>query len=93
VFSVRQELNFIHVMQRHPNSIDFKVVQASSEPSRRPAQIGCPHCRLFGTTLLNVYINELPSAENDNIVVVSMYSDDTNAIAPSGNNLNLVHTH
>jgi hypothetical protein len=38
-------------------------------------------------------MNELFSVENDNIVAVLMYSDDTNASAPTGKNLKLVHTH
>jgi hypothetical protein len=34
--------------------------------------------------LFNIYINDIPSVENDNNVAVSMYADDTNVTVRSG---------
>jgi hypothetical protein len=53
-------------------------VYGSSHSSRRPIRAGAPQGSLLGPTLFNIYINDIPSIENDPNVAISIYADDTN---------------
>jgi hypothetical protein len=50
----------------------------NSYSSLRPIQAGLSQGSLHGSTLFNIYINDIPSVENDSNVAIAVYADDTN---------------
>jgi hypothetical protein len=56
----------------------------NSYTSLRPVQEGVPQGSLLGPTLFSVYINDIPSVENDSNVAISVYADDTTISVRSG---------
>jgi hypothetical protein len=46
--------------------------------SLRPIQAAVPHGSIPGQTLFNMYINDMPTVENDSNIAMSVYADDTN---------------
>jgi hypothetical protein len=69
---------FIHIIHNYLNNRAFTVVHGNSESTRRPIRAGVPQGSPLEPVLFNIYINDIPSVENDNNVAVSMYADDTN---------------
>jgi hypothetical protein len=57
----------------------------NSYSSLRPIQAGVPQGNLFGPTLFCIYINNIPSVENNSNVAISVYAVDTNISVRSGN--------
>jgi hypothetical protein len=74
VSSIRYELVFI----------SQKTAFLNSYSNLRPIQAGVPQGSLLGPTLFNVYINDIPSVQNDANVAISVYADDTNISVRSG---------
>jgi hypothetical protein len=58
--------------------------KGNSYSSLRPIQAGVPQCSFLGPTFFNIYINDIPSVENDSNVTISVYADDTNISVRSG---------
>jgi hypothetical protein len=52
--------------------------------SLRPIQAGVPQGSLVGPTLINIYINDIPSVEVDSNIAISFCADDTNVSVRSG---------
>jgi hypothetical protein len=59
-------------------------MQQNSYSSLRPIQAGIPQGNLLGSTLFNINITDIPSAENDTNIAISVYADDTNINVLSG---------
>jgi hypothetical protein len=72
---------FIHIIHNYLNNRAFTVVHGNFESTRRPIRAGVPKGSLLGPVLFNIYINNIPSIENDINVTVSMYADGTNVTA------------
>jgi hypothetical protein len=60
----------------------FSITHGSCYSSLHHA--GVPQGSLLGPTIFNIYINDIPSVENDHNVVISVYADDTNNSVRSG---------
>jgi hypothetical protein len=56
----------------------------NSDSSLHSIQAGLPQGSLLEPTLFNIYINDIPSVENDSNVAISVYVDDTNISVRSG---------
>jgi hypothetical protein len=52
--------------------------------SLRPNQAGVPQDTLLGPTVFNMYINDIPTVENDSNIAMWVYADDTNISVWSG---------
>jgi hypothetical protein len=60
------------------------LTNRNSYLSLRPIQAEVPQGSLFESTLFKIYINDIPSVENDCNVAISVYADDTNINVRSG---------
>jgi hypothetical protein len=56
----------------------FYVTYGNSYSSLRSIQAGVPQGSLLGPTLFSIYINDIPSVQNDPNMSISVYADDTN---------------
>jgi hypothetical protein len=74
----------IQTIHNNLQNSSFSAMRRSSYSSLRPIETGEPQNSLLGPTLFHVYINEIPTAENDCNVTISVYADDTNISARSG---------
>jgi hypothetical protein len=79
---IRPHFRFIihNYLQNRP----FLVSYGNFYSSLRPIQAGVPQGSLLGPTLFNIYINDIPSAQNDPNVAISVYADGTNISVRSG---------
>jgi len=53
------------------NNRSFAAVHGNSEPSKHHILSGVPHCPI----LVKIYLNDIPSTQNDNEVAISLYAD------------------
>jgi hypothetical protein len=76
--------HLIHIINNYLQNRTFFVMLHNSHSSLRRIQAGVPQGSLLGPTLFNLYINDIPSIENDSNVALSIYADDTNISVRSG---------
>jgi hypothetical protein len=74
----------IHIIYDYLQNRSFSVMHRSSYSSPRPIKAEVPQCSLFGPTLFNIYINDIPSVQNDSNIAISVYADDINISVRSG---------
>jgi hypothetical protein len=76
-----------HLLLRIHNYLHNCIVLATCEisySSVRPIQSRVPQDSLLGHTPFNIYINDIPSDQNDPNVAISFFADDTNISVWSG---------
>ena len=76
--------HFIHIIHNYLQNRCFFVMHKNYYSNLRPIQAGVPQGSLLGPTLFNIYINDIPSIENDSNIAISVYADDTNISVRSG---------
>jgi hypothetical protein len=76
--------HLIHLIHNYLPNRAFFVMHKNSYSSLRPIQFGVPQGSLLGLILFNIYINDIPSVENDSNVAISVYAHDTNISVRSG---------
>jgi hypothetical protein len=76
--------HLIHLIHNYLQNRSLFVMHKNSYSSLRPIQAVVPHGNLLGSSLFNIYINDIPSVENDSNVAISVYADDTKISVRSG---------
>jgi hypothetical protein len=84
LIAVKIPPHLIHIIYSYLKNRSFFTMYGSSYSSRRSITAGVPQGSLLGPTLFTVYINDIPSIENDPNVAISIYADDTNISVRSG---------
>ncbi|GFU00499.1 RNA-directed DNA polymerase from mobile element jockey [Trichonephila clavipes] len=67
----------LKIIHSYPNSREFRVRVENDRSSSLPVKSGIPQGSLLGTRLFNLYINDIPKADNVNL---AMYADETAVI-------------
>ncbi|GFW35133.1 RNA-directed DNA polymerase from mobile element jockey [Trichonephila clavipes] len=77
----------LKIIHSYLNSREFRVRVENSLSSPRPVKSGIPQGSLLGPRLFNLYINDIPKADN---VHIAMYADDTAIISQHTYNFKII---
>ncbi|GFX92689.1 RNA-directed DNA polymerase from mobile element jockey [Trichonephila clavipes] len=77
----------LKIIHSYLNSREFRVRVENCLSSPRPVKSGIPEGSLLGPRLFNLYINDIPKADN---VHLAMYADDTAIISQHTYNFKII---
>ncbi|GFW85717.1 probable RNA-directed DNA polymerase from transposon BS [Trichonephila clavipes] len=77
----------LKIIHSYLNSREFRVKVENCPSSPRPVKNGIPQGSLLGPRLFNLYINDIPKADNGHL---AMYADDTAIISQHTYNFKII---
>jgi hypothetical protein len=84
LITARIPAHFVQIIHSYLKNRHFTAVHGNSESSRRPVLARVPQHSLLGAIFFIIYMNDIPSIQNDNNVAMSLDADDTNVTVRSG---------